>query len=69
MERGPALNRNEGAECQCSENILWIVWVHHLSMKKPMAYGLDRKWEVEQLGGRKDSRIEPSAGRFSRKMG
>ena len=28
-----------------------VVWMHHLSTKKPVAYGLGRKWEVELLGG------------------
>jgi len=27
----------------CRENILCTVWMHHLSIKKPLAYGLGRK--------------------------
>ena len=57
----------EGAEHQCWENILCIVWMHHLSIKKPMAYGLGRKWEVGHLGSRKNSGGDTSR-RFLNKM-
>jgi hypothetical protein len=33
------------------ENRLCILWMHHLPIKKPMASGLSRKWEVGYLGG------------------
>lgn len=35
----------------CRKIFLYIVWVHHLSIKKFMAYGLGRKCEVENPGG------------------
>jgi hypothetical protein len=35
----------------CREDILFILWMHHLPIKKPKAYGLGRKWEVVYLGG------------------
>lgn len=46
----------------CRENILCIVWLHRLSIKKSTAYSTGRKWEVGHPEG-EDSRIEPSAGR------
>jgi hypothetical protein len=27
----------------CKENIMCILWIHHLSIKKLMAYGIGRK--------------------------
>jgi hypothetical protein len=47
-------------EISCIESILCVVWMHHLSIKKPMAYKLVRKWKVGCSGGRKDSGIEPN---------
>jgi hypothetical protein len=41
----------------CSKNILYIVWMHHLSIKKPRAYGVGRKWEVGSLKSRQNSEI------------
>lgn len=40
-------------------NILFIVWMNHLSITKPMAYGLSRKWEVDHPGKRQNSGVEP----------
>jgi hypothetical protein len=42
--------------------------MHYLSIKKPMAYSLGRKWEVEHPGSRKNSGIEPGAEDLSEKM-
>lgn len=33
------------------ESILCVVWMHHLSIKQCMAYGLSRKEKVGRLGG------------------
>jgi hypothetical protein len=35
----------------CRENVLCILWMHHLLIKKLMAYGLGRKQEVGHSGG------------------
>lgn len=29
----------------CTEDILCIVWMHHMSIQRPMVYDLGRKWE------------------------
>ena len=30
----------------CRKNILCSIWMHHLSVKKPMTNGLGRNWEL-----------------------
>jgi hypothetical protein len=42
-----------------------FVWLHRLSIKKLMVYGLDRIWEVGHPRGRENSGIEPGVGRFA----
>jgi hypothetical protein len=49
----------------CRENVLCIVWMCHLPLKKPVTNGLGRKWKMAYLGGRKDSGIEPDVKRFA----
>ena len=46
------------------ENALCIVWMHHMSITKPLRQEID----VGHFGDRKDSGIEPVAGRLDRKM-
>ena len=48
----------------CREYILCIVWMHHMSITKPLRQEID----VGHFGDRKDSGIEPVAGRLDRKM-
>jgi hypothetical protein len=44
-------------ELCCRENILCTVWIHHLSIKNPMANRVRKV--VEHPGGRKNSGIKP----------
>lgn len=43
--------RKEEDKDRCRKDILCIVWIHLLSIKKPRAYGLGRKWEVGHWRG------------------
>ena len=54
------LNGEELKAIRERESILCIIWMHYLPVKRPMAHGLGKEWEVGNLGGREDPGRDPN---------
>lgn len=62
------VNRGLGVGGAYRANVLYTIWLYHLSIKKPITYDLGRREKVGHLEGRRNSGIEPGKGGQPRKM-